>query len=516
MFTILLGFISFLFLLHYYIKYRRIGRMLQDIPGPKGYPIIGNILGFQVSNLQNTFEKLLELDKKYYPVYKIWSFFFASVTLLCPKDIEKLVRNSKHIEKSTAYNFIKPWLSNGLITSGGDTWQQRRKILTPSFHFNILKYFVITFNEEAKYLVASLKQESKDGPIVKDTLELVIEHTLNAICETAMGTPLKEKDELQVKYREAVHDFSKIVSYRIMRPWYHSNFIFSFSSLGRKQEKLLKTLHDFSSDIIAERRRFHQQTNGKHLQNLEEMNENVGFAEEPNGNDKNPMSKKKLAMLDLLIAASNDNQIDDKGIREEVDTFIFAGHDTTATALNFCLLLFAKHKSVQEGIRNEINRIMQQNDSNITMSMLNQFSYMERCIKESLRLYPSVPSISRYLLEDLQLDNYLIPAGVDCRLSIYSIHKNPNYWPNPNVFDPDRFLPENVKERNPYAYIPFSAGLRNCIGQKYALIEIKIMLAYILYHFQLEPVDELDDVKMMGDMILTPTKPLHVKFIPIK
>nr|XP_050855290.1 cytochrome P450 4C1-like isoform X3 [Vespula vulgaris] len=516
MFTILLGFISFLFLLHYYIKYRRIGRILQDVPGPKAYPIIGNILRFQSSNLEKTFGKLLEVDKEYYPIYKVWSFFFTSVTLLHPKDIEKLVKSSKNIEKSTAYNYIKPWLSNGLVTSSGDTWQRRRKILTPSFHFNILKHFLITFNEEAKYLVTSLKEETKDGPIIKDTLQLANKHTLNAICETAMGIPLKGKEELQIKYREAVHNFSKIVSYRILRPWYHSDFIFSFSSLGRKQKKLLKTLHDFSSNIITERKRFHQQTNGKYLQNLEEMDENDVFAKESNNTYKNSMSKKKLAMLDLLIAASKDNQINDEGIQEEVDTFMFAGHDTTATSLNFCLLLFAKHKSVQEGIRNEVNNIMQQNDCNLTISMLGQFSYMERCIKESLRLYPSVPSISRYLLEDLQLENHLIPAGVDCRLSIYSIHKDPNYWPNPTIFDPDRFLPENIKNRNPYSYIPFSAGLRNCIGQKYALLEIKVMLAYILHHFRLEPVDELDDAKFMGDMILTSTKPLHVKFIPIK
>ncbi|KAF7391244.1 hypothetical protein HZH66_009724 [Vespula vulgaris] len=499
MFTILLGFISFLFLLHYYIKYRRIGRILQDVPGPKAYPIIGNILRFQSSNLEKTFGKLLEVDKEYYPIYKVWSFFFTSVTLLHPKDIEKLVKSSKNIEKSTAYNYIKPWLSNGLVTSSGDTWQRRRKILTPSFHFNILKHFLITFNEEAKCLVTSLKEETKDGPIIKDTLQLANKHTLNAICETAMGIPLKGKEELQIKYREAVHNFSKIVSYRILRPWYHSDFIFSFSSLGRKQKKLLKTLHDFSSNIITERKRFHQQTNGKYLQNLEEMDENDVFAKESNNTYKNSMSKKKLAMLDLLIAASKDNQINDEGIQEEVDTF-----------------MFAVRKYHIEGIRNEVNNIMQQNDCNLTISMLGQFSYMERCIKESLRLYPSVPSISRYLLEDLQLENHLIPAGVDCRLSIYSIHKDPNYWPNPTIFDPDRFLPENIKNRNPYSYIPFSAGLRNCIGQKYALLEIKVMLAYILHHFRLEPVDELDDAKFMGDMILTSTKPLHVKFIPIK
>ncbi|KAL2743402.1 cytochrome P450 4C1-like isoform X2 [Vespula maculifrons] len=523
MFTILLGFISFLFLLHYYIKYRRIGRILQDVPGPKAYPIIGNILRFQSSNLEKTFGKLLEVDKEYYPIYKIWSFFFTSVTLLDPKDIEKLVKSSKNIEKSTAYNYIKPWLSNGLITSNGDTWQQRRKILTPSFHFNILKHFLITFNEEAKCLVTSLKEETKDGPIIKDTLQLANKHTLNAICvhfhRNCHGNAFKGKRRVTNEIPRSCSQFQQnciVQNFETLVPFKFHIFIFI------AWQKTKKTFENIARFFIKQRKHFHQQTNGKYLQNLEEMDENDVFAKESNNTYKNSMSKKKLAMLDLLIAASKDNQINDEGIQEEVDTFMFAvrkyhiGHDTTATSLNFCLLLFAKHKSVQEGIRNEVNNIMQQNDCNLTISMLGQFSYMERCIKESLRLYPSVPSISRYLLEDLQLENHLIPAGVDCRLSIYSIHKDPNYWPNPTIFDPDRFLPENIKNRNPYSYIPFSAGLRNCIGQKYALLEIKVMLAYILHHFRLEPVDELDDAKFMGDMILTSTKPLHVKFIPIK
>ncbi|XP_046826695.1 cytochrome P450 4C1-like isoform X2 [Vespa crabro] len=516
MFTILLGFISFLILLHYFIKFRRIGRLLELIPGPESIPIIGNVPRYRLDN-DDAFDKTVKNDRKYYPIYKIWSFFFALVILLNPKDVEKLMRSTKHIGKGTGYRFLKPWLSDGLLITTGNKWQERRKILTPAFHFNILKHFVVTFNEEAKYLVSILNEETKDGPIIKDLMSFITEHSLNAICETAMGTSLKDKSELQSKYREAVHAFGKIVPYRLGRPWYHSDFIFSFSSLGRKQNELLKTLHKFSSTIIAERKRFHQETNGKYLQNFDKMHEDDVFTNGTNDINQNTLIKKRLAMLDLLIAASmNDNEIDDKGIQEEVDNFMFAGHDTTATTLCFALFHIAKYKSIQERIRNEIKAVMQENNCNLTMSMLNEFLFTERCIKESLRLYPTVPFISRYLTEDLQLDNYLVPAGVNCRVSIYHLHRNPEYWPNPNVFDPDRFLPENMKGRNPYSYIPFSAGLRNCIGQKFAMLEMKLMIAYILHNYHLEPVDELDDIKITGNIILRTSKPLRVKFIPIK
>ncbi|XP_035720569.1 cytochrome P450 4C1-like [Vespa mandarinia] len=305
----------------------------------------------------------------------------------------------------------------------------------------------------------------------------------------AMGISLRGTGEFETKYRHAVHDFGRIAVYRIARPWYHSDTIFALSQRGRQQKKLLKTLHGFSKKIIAERILFHEQTKGKYLQNVEEMDENLIFYEE---NNKDPVFKGRLALLDLLIAASqNDNQLDQDGIREEVDTIMFAGYDTTAMALCFALLLFAKHKDVQERIRNEVKTVMQQSDCKLTIPILREFSYLERCLKESLRLYPSIHFIARYISQDLQLIN-------------------------PDVFDADTFLPENTNGRNPYSFIPFSARPRNCIGQKFAMLKLKLIVAYILHNFYLAPVDELDGVKMMGDIILPSSQPLRVEFIPIK
>ncbi|KAL2713684.1 cytochrome P450 4C1-like [Vespula squamosa] len=514
-FTILLSFFTLLFVLHYFVRYGRIGRISNRIPGLKAYPIIGNLYHFQLDN-EKVLEKFWETNEELYPIHRLWSFFFSLVTLIHPEDVEILLKSTGHLEKSIPYKFLKPWLSTGLITGAGEKWQHRRKILTPTFHFKILEHFVVTFNEEAQYLVTSLKKEGKGGPIVKDLQELIPEHTLNAICETAMGIALRGMGEFAAKYREAVHTFGRSVVYRVTRPWYHFDTIFALSQRGRSQKELLKTLHGLSRKIIAERKLFHEQTKGKYLRNVEEMDENQIFSEKIDENNQSPIFKKRLAMLDLLIAASlEDNQLDDEGIREEVDTFMFAGHDTTAMALCFALLLFAKHKDVQERIRNEVNTIMQQNDGKLTITMIREFVYLERCIKESLRLYPSVHFIARYISQDLQLKNYLIPAGSICNISIHNLHRFPKFWPNPDVFDPDRFLPENMKGRNPYCYVPFSAGPRNCIGQKFAMLEMKLMVAYIFHHFYLEPVDELDDVKMIGDIILRSPKPLRVKFIPI-
>ncbi|KAF7393497.1 hypothetical protein HZH68_010316 [Vespula germanica] len=114
------------------------------------------------------------------------------------------------------------------------------------------------------------------------------------------------------------------------------------------------------------------------------------------------------------------------------------------------------------------------------------------------------------------LQNNLIPAGSICNISIHNLHRTPEFCPNLDVFNPGRFLPKNIKERNLYSYSPFSAGPKNCIGQKFAVLRLKIIVAYILHNFYLKPVDKLDDVKMIGDFILGSPKPPRIKFISIK
>ncbi|XP_015187291.1 PREDICTED: cytochrome P450 4C1-like isoform X2 [Polistes dominula] len=512
MLAILSGLILFLILLHCCIRYRRAGRLLSLIPGPQEYPIIGNLHHIHI-DFKHLPEKLWNLTYKHYPIFKIWSFFIYSVVLLHPDDIQ-LLKSKQHIEKGFLYKLIRPWLSSGLLISSGEKWHLRRKMLTPAFHFNILQHYFTNLIDESQNLVEFLKKEGSGNPVVKDLKSFISQYTLNAICQSAFGIQLKEKSELETKYRHAVHEYIRIATFRFTKPWYMLDSIFKFSSYDRVQEETLKTLHSFSRNIIEERKSFHKQTNGKYLQIFENIENDDVSNKDLEKDDEYLYSKKRLSLLDLLIAASwKDNQIDEEGIREEVDTFMFGGHETTASALIFTLSLFAKHKDVQANIRNEVRTIMQ--DDNLTISSVSNLSYLERCIKESLRLYPPAFFLSRQICHDMQLKQYLIPSGTICVIDIHNVHRNPEYWPNPDVFDPDRFLPENTKKRHPYSYIPFSAGPRNCIGQKFAMLELKLFVAFILYNFELEPVDNLDDVKFMAGITLSSSKPLQVRFIPI-
>ncbi|XP_025262469.1 cytochrome P450 4C1-like isoform X1 [Camponotus floridanus] len=507
--SILCMFILLIYYLYnkYYIKYKRNWQLIKFIPQPPGMPIAGNAFQTHISE-EEKWKLLCAFSNVYYPIFKISIFSIFIVFIRHPDDLETILSSTNHIEKGFFYDALHSWLGTGLLTSKGVKWHTRRKILTPTFHFNILNQFVDILMKEGDCMTKSLI--GVGGTVVKDLLPFISEHTLNAICETAMGVSLRTLGEFQQKYRNAIYDMIELAFYRAFRPWFRNNMIFSLSSQGRKQKKILKILHGFTEKIIAERKLYHERTNGQYLKNLESDKEATTNDVEAFG-----IKKKRLAMLDLLLAASQEYSLTDLDIREEVDSFMFAGHDTTATGIMFTLLLLAEHKDIQKRVRLEVDDVMQENGGKLNMRSLQNLSYLERCLKEALRLYPSVPTLTRYTGNDVKLQSYVVPAGTFVALNIYAVHRDSNFWPNPDVFDPDRFLPEKIKNRHPYSYIPFSAGSRNCIGQRFGLLEMKAIVAPLVHNFYLEPVEYLKNIQFKTDVIIRLTHPVHVRFIPI-
>lgn len=152
------------------------------------------------------------------------------------------------------------------------------------------------------------------------------------------------------------------------------------------------------------------------------------------------------------------------------------------------------------------------------MEDLRQMRYLEMCIKETLRLYPSIQMVGRQLTESLTLPNgNIIPANSTCYVPILSIHQDPDIYPNPKQFNPERFAPENLLSTgiSPYAYIPFSAGPRNCIGQKYAMLELKYVLADLFRHFRVTSLTDPKEIVKELTPVIKPLTKIKVLFEPI-
>ncbi|XP_029673594.1 cytochrome P450 4C1-like [Formica exsecta] len=244
--TILLLSMFILLVYHYYVHYGRNGRLLSLLPGPLGYPIAGNAF-LVFGSTEKLLIRLNSLCDKYYPIAKVWSFFTYVVTIRHPDDLETILSNTKHIEKGLPYNMLHAWFGTGLLTSTGAKWHARRKMLTPAFHFNILNQFADILIKEGDCMTKSLKDVG--GTIVKDLVPFISEHTLNAICETAMGISLQKLGEFQQQYQNASHDIIELLVYRILRPWFYNDLLFSLSPQGRKQKKILKILHGFTEKL---------------------------------------------------------------------------------------------------------------------------------------------------------------------------------------------------------------------------------------------------------------------------
>jgi len=195
----------------------------------------------------------------------------------------------------------------------------------------------------------------------------------------------------------------------------------------------------------------------------------------------------------------------------EVDTFMFEGHDTTATNISFTFWLLATHPDVQTRCQEELDSIFGEDpDRPATSQDIASMKYLDTVLKESLRLYQSVPIISRRLGEDVEIEGHLIPANTNIILGKFLLHRDPKTFPNPDKFDPERFSLENQKGRHAYSYVPFSAGPRNCIGQKFATMEEKVMVSSVLRKYKLRSTMKVEEIPLLVEIILRPKSGLRI------
>ncbi|XP_023222860.1 cytochrome P450 4C1-like [Centruroides sculpturatus] len=197
-----------------------------------------------------------------------------------------------------------------------------------------------------------------------------------------------------------------------------------------------------------------------------------------------------------------------KNYKRDVETihlFDEKGYDSTAHVLSWALYFLGRFHEIQDKVYLELQEIFK-NDFNrdITIDDLTKMMYLECVIKESMRIYPPFPLIARKNPSEMKIGNYVLPANSTLVISIYGIHHNPSVYENPEVFDPDRFLFENYKNLHPYAFLPFSAGPRNCIASKGAMIIIKTVLANLVRNFKVYSLDPRDKIVTSFESILTP------------
>ncbi|KAI6180376.1 hypothetical protein M3Y98_00713400 [Aphelenchoides besseyi] len=264
-------------------------------------------------------------------------------------------------------------------------------------------------------------------------------------------------------------------------PLYLLNWYWKWLGYEKKMKDALKVLKKMSSDVVQKR---------------------IAARKKEGGDESRP------DFLDILLNAHQDGAMDLEEIQWQVDTFLFAGFDTTSQGIAWTLWCLACHQEVQEKVYNEIVTTFR-DDTEFAPNKVKELSYLDAVIKETLRMFPPLAIVGRQLQNDIKVGEQTLPAGSNIALSIFLMHHNDELFPDSWKFDPNRFL--DGPAFYPSAYIPFSAGPRNCIGQRFANIEIRVFIAHLLYNFRFSTdMNFLDNYPRM-EISLVPTKGIPVR-----
>ncbi|XP_052020687.1 cytochrome P450 4F4 isoform X10 [Apodemus sylvaticus] len=449
---------------------------LCDFPQPPKRNWFLGHLGM-VTPSEHGLKEVTKLVATYPRGFMTWMGPVLPIITLCHPDVIRSVLSasaSVALKEVIFYSFLKPWLGDGLLLSDGDKWSRHRRMLTPAFHFNILKPYVKIFNDSTNIMHAKWQCLASGGSIRLDMFKNISLMTLDSLqkCVFSFDSNCQEKPS---EYISAILELSALVAKRYQQLLLHVDSLYQLTRNGRRFRKACHLVHDFTDAVIQDRRH-----------TLPSKHEDGVF--------KAKAKSKTLDFIDVLLLSKDEDgkELSDEDIRAEADTFMFEGHDTTASGLSWILYNLARHPEYQERCRQEVRELLRNRESTeIEWDDLAQLPFLTMCIKESLRLHPPVTVISRRCTQDVVLpDGRVIPKGVICIISIFGTHHNPTVWPDPEVYDPFRFDPENVKDRSPLAFIPFSAGPRNCIGQTFAMNEMKVALALTLLRFRVLPDDK--------------------------
>ncbi|KAL9885289.1 cytochrome P450 4d2-like isoform 1-T1 [Glossina fuscipes fuscipes] len=467
-------------------------------------PLIGDVLTTMDIDPTNVFNLLRHLSESYGEVSHFWLFHFSFVLVQNVEYLEPILSSPRLIKKNFIYDMVRGWLNDGLLLSSGSKWHARRKIITRSYHFAILEQFIQVFDRQSETFVERLRGKA-DGKTVIEIFSEVCPTALDIITETAMGVKIDAQKHPNLPYVKALAHATKTIANRAVQPAFYLNFLYNITHIldNVRLKKSITIMHEFTNGIIRERRKALSETpieeNRKDTESEEYLE--VGM-------------RKSIAFLDLLLQSTIDGKpLSNEDIREEVDTFMFEGHDTTTSGLAHTLYLLARHPNAQQKAYEEVQQVLNKSKTEpITMKDLQNLKYLECVIKETLRLHPSVPLIARVSEGEFKIGDFTLPRNTHVILSLYAVGRDPKYFSNPDDFLPERFLSENTTKMHPFAFVPFSAGPRNCVGQKFAMLEMKMIIGKVLRDYEILPLGP--DIMPIMSLILRSTTGMNLGLKP--
>ncbi|XP_049841919.1 cytochrome P450 4C1-like [Schistocerca gregaria] len=463
-----------------------------DAPGPPTLPIIGNILQFR--ELPLTVRKLRDLHDQYGDLTRFYIGPVQVLMVVHPDDVQHIMLTSKMVDRDPFLcRTIRIFLGDGLLSVNGSQWKTHRKLINPTFHSELLGRYLEAFHEGGLYLVERL---AKTGGATTEVHPSVTLAALRTVASTIIGLnpdvmipDALSEDEISTACRDTMSAMQTIM----MRPWLQSKFLVQLTSTGRRLFKFIEILQNQVMQCITIR--------------------SAAIEERP--------PKKHLNLLEALVKPGGKTMLPVSEVRDELMNVVMAGTETVAVSISFVLALLALHPEWQEAAHQELRDVFGEGDDYLraaSLADLHSLRVLESIIKEMLRLFPTVPVISRMASEDLRLPRgqVLVPKGTVLLLVPGITQRLPQFYPDPLRFDPSRFLDGRRGKEHACSYLPFGVGARSCVGSQYARLQLKVFLAEILRRFRFLPHsrwEDLDDTSV--SISLHTVEPIRVSCVPL-
>ncbi|XP_075970993.1 uncharacterized protein LOC142973239 [Anticarsia gemmatalis] len=447
-------------------------------------PFVGHAYIFLGSDedRMNEFQKLGREAIANDGVVTLWQGPRLYLVIADPVNAEFILKNC--LEKDDTMKCLRMLTGNGSVFAPVNIWRPRRKVLAPTFSPKNLMQFTEIFSRQSIIMVDQLKAAAGRGDF--SIWKYITTYSMDSVCESTLGVKVNAQKQSEQPFLKSFEVSTQLDSARLCQPWLHSEAVYKMTPAYKKHNKSRNIICEFIDQIIKSKRL-----------SMKEEKETMPES------DHNIKRESLRTFLEMLIESSGGERgYSDIELQEETLVLVIAGTDTSAVGTAFTSVLLSTHQDVQEKVYRELREVFGDSNRPVVAEDLPRLKYLEAVIKESLRLYPSVPIIVRKVDKEVTL-----PSGVTLAketglvIHIWAIHRNPQYWgEDAEQFRPERFIDTPLS--HPAAFIPFSHGPRACIGYKYAMMSMKTALASLLRQYKIQPASTYSDKH----------KPLRLKF----
>ncbi|NXG15305.1 C340 protein, partial [Grallaria varia] len=464
------------------------------IPGPRPLPFVGTFLEYR--------HGVHHFDQVCFEKYgRTWGFYDGRQPVLAVLD-PILIKNILVKECYTIFTNRRNFGLNGLLESAlnvaaDEQWKRIRTVLSPTFTSGKLKEMFHIINHYGAKLVKNIEKKVANDEFVA-AKDIFGAYSMDVVASTSFSVNV---DSMGNPNDPFVTNIKKFLQFSFLSPVFL--FLVLFPFIVPVLEKMKVTLlpsgvMDFFKDTFIKMKKEREKGSSTNRADFLQL-----MIESQNSQDGSKSAE-----------ADSDKTLSDEEILAQALIFVFAGYETTSSTLSYIAYNLATHPDVQQRLQDEVDANLP-NKATPTYDAITQMEYLDMVVNESIRLYPAGGRLERVCKKTVEINGVTIPKDMVVMIPAFVLHRDPEYWPEPDEFRPERFSKENKEGFDPYTFLPFGAGPRNCIGMRFALLVVKVAVIVLLQNFSFRTCKDTPIPLVLDSKgFMQPKKPIVLKMVP--